>query len=862
MAKKADISFSFFQYLRYFYDSNRGKIRNRYKDLTKKFLDFNDTEIRREAYLRRPQFEALEMYVFLKEFMNNRQIYDIFDDWFNRKGDFAENSWYMYDEHGQMSLYDVSSLNYKDIFNYMRKDATAYSNYIFALTMGLGKTVLMATCIFYEFLLSNKYPSDKRYCHNALVFAPDKTVLQSLREIITFDKGKVVPPEYLGVLDANTKFHFLEEAGTSLNTIDGSDFNIVISNTQKIIRKFVHKEKTPLEKLMTMQSERNGDDLLAELYGDLDTIADEAELKTNQRYEKLTRLEQLGVYVDEAHHMFGKDLEKSISSLRQTINDLNTALRQNKTQIVACYNYTGTPYVENSVLPEVVYYYGLKEAIRNTYLKNADVLGYENVKSVEFLKVVIRDFWEKHGGKLYEGLPAKLAIFGATVDEVVNEIKPVVEEVIAELGLPLDKILVNVGESTITKDTDIQRFNNLDVVGTEGSQKQFILLCGKGREGWNCRSLFGVALFRSPKSRIFVLQATMRCLRQITNEQQVATVYLSDENYAILNDELQKNFHVSIKDINPKIEKKKEYAVHILKEKSIKIKIIERNYELIEKQYSSPISFGLDTLDTSKYTTFVREKSSLSDDRAETKTQVEGIKDNITYSPFMIVGELSRYLNIKCTLAQKILDECVDGIDTVAKFVSNYNEVLYDVIMPTVFNALYEVKCDIKTYDKQVPLLRLPEGKPFYTFNALPELVSNVEDAQFAQIANGTKIKDKSFHTDNYCFDSEPERQCFLQYIFSNRVKEVYFTGMFTSQYNGLGIQYIDPETNVIRSYYPDFISTLDDGTIEIIEVKGDNKIDDAVVQAKALAAAEMATVSKMKYIMLPSSKITKERVV
>lgn len=33
--------------------------------------------------------------------------------------------------------------------------------------MGLGKTILMGTCIFYEFLLANKYPKDKRFCHNA-----------------------------------------------------------------------------------------------------------------------------------------------------------------------------------------------------------------------------------------------------------------------------------------------------------------------------------------------------------------------------------------------------------------------------------------------------------------------------------------------------------------------------------------------------------------------------------------------------------------------------------------------------------------------------------------------------------------------
>ena len=69
----------------------------------------------------------------------------------------------------------------------MRKNSRVYPNYIFALTMGTGKTILMATCIFYEFLLGNKFEKDVRYCHNALVFAPDKTVLQSLKEIESFD---------------------------------------------------------------------------------------------------------------------------------------------------------------------------------------------------------------------------------------------------------------------------------------------------------------------------------------------------------------------------------------------------------------------------------------------------------------------------------------------------------------------------------------------------------------------------------------------------------------------------------------------------------------------------------------------------
>lgn len=174
-------------------------------------------------------------------------------------------------------------------------------------TATLDKTILMATCIFYEFLLSNKYPKDDRFCHNALVFAPDKTVLQSLKEIVTFDKTLVVPPEYARVLDANMKVHFLDDTGTTLNTLDDSDFNIIISNTQKIIVKKKHKESTPTDTLFGSSS------LLSAVYGEED-LQDDTDLMFNQRFKKLCRLSRIGVYVDEAHHLFGGDLEKSLRS--------------------------------------------------------------------------------------------------------------------------------------------------------------------------------------------------------------------------------------------------------------------------------------------------------------------------------------------------------------------------------------------------------------------------------------------------------------------------------------------------------------------------------------------------------------------
>ena len=69
MANQYSADFSFYVQLQYYYRQNKGKIRRAYKDLTRKFLDYNDKEVNSNAFLRKPQFEALEMYVFIKEFM-------------------------------------------------------------------------------------------------------------------------------------------------------------------------------------------------------------------------------------------------------------------------------------------------------------------------------------------------------------------------------------------------------------------------------------------------------------------------------------------------------------------------------------------------------------------------------------------------------------------------------------------------------------------------------------------------------------------------------------------------------------------------------------------------------------------------
>lgn len=856
MASTYDSDFSFHEQLWFFYSENRGKIRSRYNDLTRKFLSYNDKDENKNAFLRKPQFEALEMYVFIKEFMNNAQVYELFDDWRNKRNRFSEASYY---SNGQLRLGDALTEKQTDVlFKQMKKYRESYPNYIYALTMGLGKTILMGTCIFYEFLLAKKYPKDKRFCHNALVFAPDKTVLQSLREIMIFDKTKVVPPEYARVLDSNIKFHFLDESGTVLHTIDDSDFNIIISNTQKIIIKKKRKEATPGEVLFGSNSS-----LLSAVYGGDDSeddAWDDSTLMDNQRFKKLCRLPQLGVYVDEAHHLFGADLEKQIrssgankTSLRDTINLLAA-----NTSIVACYNYTGTPYVKNQLLPEVVYAYGLRESIWNGYLKDADPIGFENVKSDEFLNATVTKFWQKYGGRIYDNLNPKLAIYAANVEEAVNEVVPALEEILTRLEIPTTSILLNVGDSKYTKDEDIRNFNNLDVPGSEGNEKQFVVLVEKGKEGWNCRSLFGVALYRSPKSKIFVLQATMRCLRAITDERLTATVFLSKENYDTLDDELHKNFNMEISDIkNTSTDDRHKYQVRVLPPpRSIRLKRVWHEYTVSSKEYSTPVDFGLAGADLSKYSSVMYERDSIANDTSTKQSNADEYQVKMQYSAFSLAGEVARYLNISSILAAKILREAQDGMDVILADVNQYNAVLDDIIIPTIFHALFDVTAIQKTEDRDVVLLREPKDAAYYEFSAKDDLVITNKYPGFTP----DEVL-KSFHADTYCFDSLPEKECFFQYIKSDKVQEVYFTGMFTSNQGDLSVYYYDPESGRIRQYYPDFLAKMKDGTYQLIEVKGDNKIDDVVVQAKKEAALEMAAASGIKYEMYAGSTIMKTHI-
>lgn len=131
----ASLDFAFFRFLWQFYQANRGAIRQNYKELTRKFLDFNNPERNPKAFLRQPQFEALETYVLLKEFLGNAKVEEIFKAWYERSGRFEGRMFGSFlgtagQEMFEFGESDELELNsYKVLFEKMRKNSRTYPNY-------------------------------------------------------------------------------------------------------------------------------------------------------------------------------------------------------------------------------------------------------------------------------------------------------------------------------------------------------------------------------------------------------------------------------------------------------------------------------------------------------------------------------------------------------------------------------------------------------------------------------------------------------------------------------------------------------------------------------------------------------------
>ena len=552
-----------------------------------------------QSYLREPQIESIKIYLWIKFIGNNKKLSDIIkegllydddiynDDEFQMFFDTESSKFISLFIHEQQNeklqryiKENKKNLDFDEILEKLLHDFD-YSNYLYSLPMGAGKTYLIASFIYLDLYFALIFKDDKRFAHNFVIFAPQgsKTaILPSLKTIKNFNPEWILPKEAADLIRQEITIEILDTLSSKRkDKLQGNNPNLEKVNRLKQQKDYglvfiTNAEKVILEKYATNTPLLNIEN------------KEENELKKiNELREGLSQLKNLTVILDEVHHVYGKSSDEKEKKLRQAIEVLNQHNHIN--QVIGV---SGTPYVKTSVkigshtlkiptIQDIVYYYPLNKGI-GKFLKVPNIKSLDVVDKV-FINKALDDFFTNYDKTYLDKTKTKIAFYSPNIESLNTEILPIINKWYDKnRASKKDEIFVYYSknkEYPLPKDSTAI-FHNLD---KPYSKKRVILLVAIGTEGWDCKSLTSVVLPRDHSTKNFVLQTTCRCLREVDNAiNEKALIYLSKENYKTLDSELKENYQISISDL--KVQDNISLPIKVRKPKLGKIK-----YKQIEEKW-------------------------------------------------------------------------------------------------------------------------------------------------------------------------------------------------------------------------------------------------------------------------------------
>ena len=90
---------------------------------------------------------------------------------------------------------EPSAIKYDEFFDKVFYNVN-YTDYLFSLPMGAGKTYLMAAFIYLDLYFAMNEPDNKAFAHNFIIFAPSglkSSVVPSLKTIQRFNPAWIIP---------------------------------------------------------------------------------------------------------------------------------------------------------------------------------------------------------------------------------------------------------------------------------------------------------------------------------------------------------------------------------------------------------------------------------------------------------------------------------------------------------------------------------------------------------------------------------------------------------------------------------------------------------------------------------------------
>lgn len=769
-------------------------------------------------YLRKPQLKALEVYWYLRLVEGTPRAFDLYRNLYHKTAELLEALGLTHDDirdyvldEGLDSLWHrirTDDAFVKDFRLQALRESLSlnYPSYIFALAMGAGKTVLIGAIIATEFAMALEYP-DADFAHNALVFAPGKTIVEALRELTKIPYDRILPPRLYKAFAASFKLTFTRDGEADIPVIPRSSFNVIVTNTEKI--------------RITAESIRKGD------LGKLFTGAQIEEARrevANRRLQAIANLPRLAIFSDEAHHLYGQPLESRLKRIRQTVNYLTE-----HTKVICVVNTTGTPYYQRQPLKDVVVWYGLSEGIADGYLKEVagNIQAYDFEGNVErYVAHVIKDFFTDYGHvRLPNGASAKLAMyFPQTTD--LAELKPVIDRALVEVGQSPALCLVNTSDDTLTKQSDIDAFNRLN---DPDAPHRVILLVNKGTEGWNCPSLFACALVRRlTSSNNFVLQAATRCLRQVPGNTRKARIYLSQDNFEILDRQLQETYGETIADLNHNLTETRRTRI-VLRKLDIPPLVVTETVRTVVPKTTTRLPLQL-RRPAGEHGTALRRRDYDLVVQEATKQILREIGETVTIET---VPEAVDCYNAALDLAAQYRLNLWEVYGELRRLYGSEEIPLYH--LRELARQVEEQTCNYEVREERVEraiaLVRLEgferevdvSGTEVYT----AEIIYPKDREHLLLRVVDLRDNDGNFgfHYTPYNFDSNPEKSFFEQMLRelnqkSEDVEDIYFTGALTDPAKtDFFVEYKD-DKGKWRRYTPDFVIRRKDGKTLIVEIK------------------------------------------
>jgi type III restriction enzyme len=795
----------------------RGYPHDQYPSISE-ILDFALFEDSSPRFLRWPQIHALETYWYLRLVEETPHIFDLYQAYFPSNVELLESLGLtgpevkdFVIERGIDALWDRikvgTAFSKKHRLESLRETLNLdYASYIFALAMGAGKTILIGTIIATEFAMALEYPRGP-FVQNALVFAPGKTILESLRQLAEVSFDKILPPRLYKPFMASAKLTFTRDGEKDLPVIRRSTFNLVVTNTEKI----------RIQKSSAGSGNGSGGILWAEKQKQEEEIA-------NLRLQAIASLPHLAIFSDEAHHTYGQALDTELKKVRKTVDYLH----QNSPNLICVVNTTGTPYYRRQPLKDVVIWYGLSQGIRDNILKevagNVFSFDFDDANTDQFVSHVVKDFFDAYRYvQLPNGAPARLAIYFPQTDDLA-ELRSVIDATLGGLGLPATLVLEYTSKTP--KDNE-DAFNRLAYDPT--APHRVILLVNKGTEGWDCPSLFACALARKLRSsNNFVLQAASRCLRQVPGNRTKARIYLSQENESTLDKQLQETYGEKLSEFKM-TKRERGTAKLVLRKLSLPPLVVRRVIRSVVRKEP--------------------EVGSLSFSRPDPAAAATMVKRVYEFSAHLTGKRLLREADEReITLSQETLDVYAAAVELASRFHLDPWEVLgklrriYDgetwLSVPDLAVLAAQIEAQCQNYETREETVEqaLALVKPGGFTKELAEDNTEMYTAEITYpldkenlLARWEKYNepagDFGFHYTPYNFDSEPEKDFFEQLLAiicqsPSQIEDIYFTGALTDpKKSDFRVEYRG-EDDRWHDYTPDFVIRRKDGRCLIVEIK------------------------------------------